>query len=650
MKLLFLILLTVTFAFSQKSMFSPDEAESLKQIYQNLKGDSWQINTWSGIESNKIYPNPAFLSISGIQSKLDRDTTINDETVSIYTIEKLDIGLVIGIPKTSYQKINGGTFPKCNFPNLKEFKIKNIENFDGFDNLSLPALKLLSIQNCKVQGEIELNSMQALEILDIFDTKLEINLQNLNLPFCRVLKIDASSFTSTLSIDNLQSLEILRIKEEDFSDYGKQAIGNFSILGTDINDLKKLTNAKEITIRYAQLNGTLDTLNFPNIEIFDLSHNFNIGGDFPVFNTPNIKYINLQFNNFTNFTNKIQSNTLEYLDVSYNKFSGALPTFELPNLKYLILNNNSFTTGFNKNIINDSLNYLKLNNNEFDQEIDFEINSEVLEYLNLDANNFKGNIPKINCKNAMYLSFASNQFNHFTNDLIVNKNTILSGIDFNLIPVLDYAERCLDFPESSKNNLDIMTSPKHILNNFYIEDVDKYMEYTGSDVIFEGINQIEFNTRFLHPLTIDSINNKLSLYIIDTANYNYEVIYTPNENGIPHKDLKIWETIKYNGHYQVKISSKYCSAIGYSEIININTLSILNKDLINIFKNNESIVIQNNSEELITSIQVIDLLGNILYQNNESITNTKTIAFPNSNQPLFIKLYSKNKWIVKKII
>lgn len=647
MKILILILISVNIVLAQKAMFEPIDAESLSKLYQEVDGKNWQFNGWEDISKDKIYLSPNDMTFVGITTEKNRDTTINDETIEIYTVIKLDLGKAIGKPKINNERIQGGNIPFLTFNSLEEFYISKLNGTFGVENISFPNLKVLNILDCEMYGTLNLNSMPKLENVDFYKALINIDLNDLNLPNCKKFNLIGTKVKSKLTIKNLLNVESFQIREWFENEWDYQEPGEFSLYGSNIKEIKKLINAKHIAICYAAIGGKLDTLNIPNLEKLELYAN-GINGSFPIITSPNITYIDMQGNSLTQVPEILSHSKLEYLNLSVNGLNGNLPQFDTPNLIHLNLSRNSFNSGLNASLFTNIIQFIDLSSNKFNQEINLEIKCSNLECLKLMNNKFVGNIPKIKCDKMFYLGLVDNQFSNFTNELNVNKGTVIEVFKNNLL-IWDIAERCENFPLSERKVINVNTTPKHIIDYYILSDIEKFMEYTGLDLGKEGINENSYHLRRLHILNFDNDMNRLVPFITDTNNYNYEVIYFQNDSPIS-LNKSINDPLEKLGKYQLKITSKYCDIQAYTEIIEINQLSVINPKEISVYKANDFIQIDNSNDLLISNVQVIDLLGNIIYQSNESFKESKRINLNINRQPLFIKIYSNNEWIVKKVI
>lgn len=647
MKTLILFIISVNIVFAQKTMFDPNEAESLSNLYKQLDGKNWQWNTWGEISKDKIYSNKSEMNFIGINSIYLKDTTIDNETIKVYTLSEINIGLAIGRPKINNLRIQGGNIPKCYFPNLEKFTLFNVNGTFGLEHISFPNLKELYLNDCFIWGELDLNSMPNLEIVDIYRAEIDVNLSNLSLPKCKTFKLIGTKLKQILTIENMQRAEIFKIKEWFEHEWNYQEPGEFSLYGSDIKEIKKLTNSKEISICYAAITGELDTLELEHLEKLELYAN-GIKGAFPEFKCPKLIHIDFQGNYLTHFNKGIDNDNLKYLNLYGNKLKGEIPKFKTPNLEKLNMSANQLSSGLENILISNRFTFIDLSGNSFEQEINFDIIAPNLECLKLTGNKLYGNVPKIDCENMFYLDLSRNKFTKITNDLNVQSETVID-ISNNLIRYWDIAERCENFPEELKSKKDVLSNPKHIFEYFFVYDIEKWFEYSGSDIEFYGKIESGFSDEYRYKIYYNFDESRIFTDFIDTANYNYEI-----HKYSGWKNEKISDNIYYKineyGRYHIEIKSKYCDVTARTEFIDIQQLSIENNDNISIYKKDEELIIDNLQNELIQQLNVYDLLGNEVYKSQEALTNNKRIELKNPNQPLFIRMLINNEWIIKKVI
>lgn len=646
MKTLILFLISINIAFAQKAMFAPEEAKSLKKIYDRIDGKNWQINTWEQIDKDKIYLTSQLLNYIGISSKKDRDTILNDETIAIYTVTELNIGLAIGKPKINNVRIQGGNFPECNFPNIEKFTLFHVNGTFGLENISFPNLKELYLKDCFIWGILDINSMPSLEIIDIYRAEIDVNLRNLNLPNCKIFNLIGTKLKQILTIEDMSNVDIFQIREWYIDAWDYQEPGEFLLFGSDIKEIKKLKNAKKIAICYAAITGELDTLELEHLEKLELYAN-GIEGAFPEFKCPKLKHIDFQGNRLTHFNKGIENENLEHLNLMVNDLSGEIPKFNTPKLKKLQMRSNKLSSGLENILTSNQFVYIALDGNNFEQELDFDIIAPDLEYLSLSNNKLKGNVPNIDCAKMFYLNLGYNKFTNFTNDLVVNSETYIY-LGNNLIPIWDIAERCENFPEFDETNQDVYTFPNHIFDYFYVNDGEKWMNYTGNDFYKEGKNVTSYNYSS-HKIHFDKNNNGIFPDVVDTANYTYE-IHKYSDWRYEKISDDIYFRIKELGQYHIEMKSKHCDVRGRTEIIDIQQLSVKTYDNLAVYKNTNELIIDNSKNELIEQVYVFDLLGNTLHSSSNSTTNNIQFELKNPLQPLFVRILINNEWIVKKVI
>ena len=220
-----------------------------------------------------------------------------------------------------------------------------------------------------------------------------------------------------------------------------------------------LPNLKSLNLKYNQLSGQIPNFNLPNLESLNLEHN-QLSGQIPNFNLPN----------------------MNHLWLNDNQLSGRVPNFNLPELEYLQLDKNNLSEITNLDL--PKLNNLHLENNELSGQIP-NFNLPELKYLYLYNNELSGQIPNFNLPELkhLYLWFnkLSGQIPNF--DYLPN-NSILkirhNNFTFKDIPS---SINVSDFEYSPQNNIPIY---KKEGNKLYVEagggvENNTYSWYKGGD-------------------------------------------------------------------------------------------------------------------------------------------------------------------------
>lgn len=190
---------------------------------------------------------------------------------------------------------------------------------------------------------------------------------------------------------------------------------DFNLRGNQISgtipDLK-LPVCQKLWLGFNQFSGELPDLNLPMLEVLDLEYN-KLSGEIRNFTKmPELKYLNIQNNEFTSIVSEFSHPNL--IELSYSghgekKFTGKLPAINCPNLEILGLSGHNFSgeiPNYNlpkcKSI---SLIYNKLTGNIP------EFNLPALESLSLYSNKLSGEIPSFSgLPSLKSLDLGVNQF------------------------------------------------------------------------------------------------------------------------------------------------------------------------------------------------------------------------------------------------
>ncbi|XP_041027080.1 receptor-like protein 6 [Juglans microcarpa x Juglans regia] len=278
-----------------------------------------------------------------------------------------------------------------NFTELIELHLDGIiiseQGFEWCETLSssLTNLRVLSLSNCNLSGPLNpsLLKLQSLSSIRLNNNNLSTAVPEFFANFTNLTSLHLSSSglfdtfpkkifqVPTLEVLDLSSNPQLRGSLPDFPQNGylrTLVLGctNFSrklphsigqITSTHWQELKKLVN---LDLRYNSLNG-----NIPVPLFFDLS----------------LQYLQLSYNQFSGELNQFpntSSNVLEYLDLSSNNLEGAIPVsvLNLQRLKVLSLSSNNFNGSFKLNMIEQLRNLSSL---------DLSYNSLSIEYDRTDS-------------------------------------------------------------------------------------------------------------------------------------------------------------------------------------------------------------------------------------------------------------------------
>lgn len=596
MKTLVLQILLLTFLYNyvyslqQKVMLDITETQYLIDIYTQLDGENWEYNDWSKLEVGRLYDELNQIKSRGFSIVEDRDTNINDEIVKIYKIRLIDFSKIIG-----NSLIKDAEIPIVNFRRLSDILISNLYNCSGLNNFNMPNIESIKIYNSKVTGKLNLKEMNKLVYLETDKSNVEIDMLEINLPNCKSFVLYDAGVNSDFSIVNMDNVETFIIDSKYYFTDGVEYYMGVGNLNGNASELNKLKNAKTIIAYRTKLAGELERIDSPNLEIIELYG---------------------------------------------NKITGNLPTFKSTKLHTINLANNGFEGKFTLPI-NNSTKFIDVSNNKLSGRINFDIEFENLEVFKIDKNNFEGEIPKISSPNLLHIDLSYNIFNSLINDIIVNQSTFIK-LSYNKIPISHLISRCDLFPNNRETFIEHNTTPNHILREFKFLFHQYHFNYIGTDVIddYFPIEHIQYGE---NNISFDINTNKLIVNDFDTL-FTYQVAF--NNNFF---DININERLTRTGTYKVKATSKYCDISRIDEI-NITQLSVIdNKDFF-VYKNGNQLIIENTKKELFTNVQVYDLLGNLLYKTDNLNVNSTQIELQNINQPLLLKIYINNNWIVKKVL
>lgn len=585
-----------SYASNQRAMLDKTETQYLKDIYSALDGVNWNYNLfvepkkWSELEIGKIYNSPNQINFHGLGITPNRDTIINNENIKIYKIRLIDFSRLI-----NNRYISNSEIPIVFFSDLTEILLTNLRNCSGLDNLNMPNIQSIKIFNSKLKGILKLNEMQSLVYLETDKSNIEANLFELNLPNCKNFILYDAGINSDFSIVNMDNVENFIIDSKYYYNDGVDYYNGICKLIGNASELNKLKNARTIKTYRTGLKGELKIIENPNLEVLELDGN-KITGPLPTFISDKIHSINLSNNSFEGEFNLPLNNFTKFIDVSNNKLSGT---------------------------------------------IDFNIEFENLEVFKIDKNNFEGEIPKISSPNLLHIDLSNNNFNSLINDIIVNQSTFIK-LSYNKIPIRQLISRCDLFPNDRETFIEHNTYPYQILREFKFLYHKFHFNYIGTDVIYDYF-PVEYIQYGENNISFDLNTNKLIVNDFDTL-FTYQVAFNNNFFNID-----IDERLTRTGTYKVKTISKYCNISRIDEI-DITQLSVKNNDNFFVYKNGNQIIIENNKNEFFTNIQVYDLVGNILFQSDNFLANSKHIEIQNANQPLFIKILVNNNWVVKKLL
>ncbi|XP_075638188.1 receptor-like protein 7 [Castanea sativa] len=255
-------------------------------------------------------------------------------------------------------------------------------------NLS-SSLTTLSLNYCKLQGKLE-NSILCLPSIQTLDLGFNFNLDLGSLPksnwsssYLKFLDLSYISFSEKLpgSIGNLKSLKHLDLYNCNFTGSISTSIGNLTkltYLALSSNNFRgllplslfNLPNLSSLYLDNNQLVGPLPNHVSGLLSLKDLylSSNF-LNGTLPswLFNLPSLVKLYLDGNQFIGEIGEFKSNSLEHLDLGYNKLQGSIPKSisRFVNLTYLSLSSNNLISMLELDMFSKlkNLNYLDLSSN-----------------------------------------------------------------------------------------------------------------------------------------------------------------------------------------------------------------------------------------------------------------------------------------------
>ncbi|KAF8029738.1 hypothetical protein BT93_E2229 [Corymbia citriodora subsp. variegata] len=330
--------------------------------------------------------------------------------------------------KLSHNYLDNSILPILGgFNNLKELDISYnainavaaIEDFHNFSKLeqlilddsslntsmgilsnlgSLTSLKLLSMSNCDLSGNLSDQSLCNLVKLEELD--LNNNEITGGLPICwrnmtsiRIMNIEDNKFTDNVtssSLTSLTSLEFLSISGNHFDiPLSLGPLANHSRLTVLLLDDTKLTIDTKVVSAIPRF----------QLKIFSMSNSVSKG-----FKVTSVGFLNHQYD-------------LRIIDLSSNDIRGPFPAWLFENstkLKKLYMRNNLFTTLEVPSLTLFNLWEMDISNNGMRGKLTTEFFANVpnLRLLNLSANRLEGNIPSelSRLKSLHLLDLSSNNF------------------------------------------------------------------------------------------------------------------------------------------------------------------------------------------------------------------------------------------------
>ncbi|XP_024535501.1 protein BRASSINOSTEROID INSENSITIVE 1 [Selaginella moellendorffii] len=240
------------------------------------------------------------------------------------------------------------------------------------------------------------------------------------LPFLLELSVLGSNFTDAMnSSEHACSLEMIKLSSNQNMTFTSSFDAMLGCQGLKVLNLSNnqidgkievpIGNALEVLdVSHNLFSGEVPLFlssQCKRLRYLDLSHN-HLTGELPVDllkNCTNLQQISLAYNSFhgTSFPSIHSLPSLEFLDASFNNFTGPVPAIH-ENLKHLNLSSNSFNT--TRENLCPSLNSSRLeslilvNNKLTGRVLDSVLNCSSLKMLDLSFNLLAGEIPSTICK------------------------------------------------------------------------------------------------------------------------------------------------------------------------------------------------------------------------------------------------------------
>ncbi len=219
------------------------------------------------------------------------------------------------------------------------FALINTENVELID-FNLPKLKSLTMQNCKLVGEIPaFSNLKELEELDLSRNKLNGEIPNFNFPNLTKLNLTDNQLNGEIPDFNLPNLPKLELSDNQ--------------LNGEVPDFSHLTALVELDLSRNKLNGLPPKFsNLPNLRRLYMSNN-QLSGE--ISDIGDLTKLTDVYLNNNQLVGKIpdfnHATNLEWLDLGENQLSGSIPDFtNLPKLFVLKFDRNNLTfEGLEKN-------------------------------------------------------------------------------------------------------------------------------------------------------------------------------------------------------------------------------------------------------------------------------------------------------------
>ncbi|KAK4576262.1 hypothetical protein RGQ29_026997 [Quercus rubra] len=410
-----------------------------KRVVDNLTLLRELLLDWTDMSS--IRPN-SLMNLSSSLTTLslhdcDLRGKLENNILCLPNIQTLDLGYNFNLE---------GSLPNsnCNFSSSLKFLDLFEIRFSGElpDSIgSLKSLNHLNLQYCNFTGSIptSLGSLTQITHLILSSNNFIGPIPALlgNLTQITYLDLFENKFTGPIpsSLGNLTHITYLNLYENMFTGPIPSSLGNLtqmtyldlsqnSFRGLLPLSLLNLPNLSTLRLYNNQLVGPLPSHICPQLDLIfhlirlSLSSN-SLNGTLPswLFSLPSLEMLGLDDNEFIGEIGEFKCNSLDYLDLGYNKLQGSIPRSisRLVNLTYLyfFVSNNSLTGEIPFLICNaSSLEVLDLSHNSLSGMIPKCLaNFSVLSVLDLRMNKLRGTIPATFAKGNKFrnINFNGNQ-------------------------------------------------------------------------------------------------------------------------------------------------------------------------------------------------------------------------------------------------
>lgn len=280
--------------------------------------------------------------------------------------------------------------------------------------------------------------------------------------YCLISIIVTSSFSIAAPIRNTDSTELLKFYTATGSGAWKtttnwrtdKPVSTWYGITTEVKDINGVPTevVSRIELRANQLEGDVPgSLNLPDLKVLDLSFN-NLAGSVPKYFMTKLITLDLSSNqldkngipdlvkyypaleNLILFNNNVFDgtfsnqtiSTLKQINIGGNMLSGSLPLLNLPNLEVLEISKNQFDGEIPKMVL-PKLKVLNISRNYFTGSMPA-LNLPAIEDFIIASNQISGAFSSANLTNAKNIDINNNQFNGTLND--ISMTNLLSFIAY----------------------------------------------------------------------------------------------------------------------------------------------------------------------------------------------------------------------------